>query len=101
MIKFPDLPAVQKEWCEQSHVYYTPAERKYTSEQMIYYAEKTLRMNVDPESTGQLIAECHVALLNSCDCLTKTPDVQYHAVHCRYRCLTLAVRQLQSLIDQN
>ena len=35
--------------------------------------------------------------IGSCDCLTKTPDIEYHDKFCRYRLITEAIRYIEKL----
>lgn len=39
-------------------------------------------------------------MISSCNCLTKTPDPQYHVTGCRYRQLRETLKYIEQLEDE-
>lgn len=57
---------------------------------------KTLKAGESLVSTD-LTTRIDAACIASCSCMTKTPDIEYHDKHCRYRVLEEARRRLAEL----
>jgi hypothetical protein len=52
------------------------------------------------ETLRSVLDVLDASLIASCTCMTKTPDIEYHAVYCQYKARTLAVNDLTALIEQ-
>lgn len=56
-----------------------------------------LQIECGDNMNKNLINRLHAATVASCTCMTKTPDIAFHAINCMYRVLVEAVAEITRL----